>query len=262
MVANREVSTEPLHIRISDIFAKHGEPPWHEWLMTDGRNNAGLICDGPGMENDAHIHDDFNEWWIVLQGHLVWELGDYPPINATKGDVVIAPKGKRHSIKTIGNEPSLRLYINRPDSDHATTGERSNTLEPFPDQNEPPNLLATTLDAMFERFGEPPWSTPLLEDDRNVANLICHGPGMDNNAHWHPDFDEWWTILKGELTWEIGEKRPIIHAKDGDIVFIPRGIKHHITCVGTESSLRLAVTNTEGLHVYTADDKSAPPPRE
>ena len=51
MTQTRAVSAEPQHIRISDIVAKHEEPPWSEWLFTDGRNNVGLICDAPGLMN-------------------------------------------------------------------------------------------------------------------------------------------------------------------------------------------------------------------
>ncbi len=101
----------------------------------------------------------------------------------------------------------------------------------------------------------------MVADDLTRANLICHGPGMSNNAHWHPDFDEWWTILKGELTWKIGDDRPLYHVGLGDIIFVPKGMRHHISCVGDESSLRLAVTTPEALHIYTDDDASAHPPR-
>ena len=261
MVQQQTVSTEPLHISLQDVVARHGEPPWSEQLLSDGRNNAGLICNAPGTSNDAHIHTDFNEWWIVLRGEIVWEVGDHPAIYAKKGDVVISPAGTRHMISTVGDEPSLRLYINKPGSSHSIKGPRANDAIPFPDQTLPPNLVHSRLDQLMAHFGEPPWSTTLLDDDRNKANLICHGPGMSNNAHWHPDFDEWWTILAGELTWEVGEGRPMIHARDGDIVFVPRGMRHHITTVGSEISLRLPVTTPESLHIYSDDDKAAPPPR-
>jgi quercetin dioxygenase-like cupin family protein len=260
MTQHQTPSTEPLHIRISDIVARHGEPPWHEALFSDGRNNVGLICDAPGLENDAHIHNDFNEWWIVLQGTVIWEIGDYPPLTAEAGDVVICPKKLRHAIKTVGSENSLRLHISAPWSNHELPGDRGNILQPFPDQSELPNLLLSKRSAMRERFGEPPWSDGLLVDDRNRANLIGHGQGMTNNAHWHPDFNEWWTILQGKLTWEIGEGRPMIEAKEGDIVFVPEGMRHHISSVGAGTSLRLAVTNPEMLHIYTDDDDAAPPP--
>ena len=260
MTQHGTTSTEPRHIRVSEIVARHGEPPWSEWLFTDGRNSVNLICDAPGLENDAHLHPDFNEWWIVLQGEFIWEIGDYPPLRARAGDVVICPRRLRHSIKTVGTESSLRLAVSKPGSNHDNKGERSNILKPAPDQSEPPNLLLSSREAMLENFGEPPWVTPILADDRNMANLIAHGPGMSNNAHWHPDFNEWWTILKGELTWKVGENRPLIEVRKGDIVFVPEGMRHHISTVGDETSLRLAVTNTEGVHIYTDDDEAAPPP--
>lgn len=260
MTQTQVVSTEPQHIRISDIAAKHGPPPWSEWLFTDGRNNVGLICDAPGMANDAHIHKDFNEWWIVFQGEIIWEIGDYPPIRARAGDVVVCPRRLRHSIKTVGAEPSLRLYINAPWSNHEVRGERSSILQPFPNITEPPNMLLNSRAALLERLGEPSWTTALVDDERNKANLIAHGQGMTNNAHWHPDFNEWWTILQGDLTFRVGEDRPLIEATQGDIVFVPEGMRHFITSVGKGTSLRLAVTNSENQHIYTEDDDSAPPP--
>ena len=254
------ISTEPMHIKVSDIIARHGEPPWAEKLLSDGRNDAVLICNAPGQENDPHIHPDFVEWWIVLAGEMIWEIGDYPPVRATKGDVVMAPKKQRHAIRTVGTENSLRLGITSPTPNHDTTGPRSNIIKPFPEQDAPPNMIHTTLDFMLEKFGKPPWATSILLDERNSANLICHGPGMTNNAHWHPDFNEWWTILGGELTWNVGEGRPLIHASEGDIVFVPEGMRHHISSVGDGISFRLAVTTPDQPHIYTDDDDAAPPP--
>ena len=255
-----EIATEPMHIRIADVVARHDDPPWAEKLLSDGRNDAVLICNAPGQVSEAHIHPDFVEWWVVLAGEMIWEIGDYPPIRARKGDVVMAPKRRRHRIRTVGAENSLRLGITHPDGNHDTKGPRSNIIKPFPAQDGPPNMLHTTLDRMLEQFGPPPWATSILLDDRNSANLICHGPGMTNNAHWHPDFNEWWTILGGELTWNVGEGRLLIHASEGDIVFVPEGMRHHISSVGDGISFRLAVTTPEQPHIYTDDDDSAPPP--
>ena len=82
-----EVSTEPVHISTSEVAARHGDAPWAEVLLADGRNLAVLIADNPGGSNDAHVHADFNEWWVVLQSELEWEIGNYPTIHAKKGDV-------------------------------------------------------------------------------------------------------------------------------------------------------------------------------
>ena len=254
------IGDEPLHVRVQDVMARRGGPPWTERVLADGHNWAVLVCDRPGDSHDAHAHHDFNEWWIVLQGELVCEIGDYPPFHATKGDIVLSPAGTRHRTITAGDRPSLRLTVTKPGASHDMMGERGGRTEPFPDQRLPPNLLHARLDHLLAHFGEPPWSQALIADDRNLANLICHGPGMTNTPHWHPDFDEWWTVLKGELTWQIGGNRPTIHAREGDIVFSPRGMRHLISTVGTETSLRLAVGPPEAVHIYTDEDDSAPPP--
>ena len=75
--------------------------------------------------------------------------------------------------------------------------------------------MHTGLDDVLARNGEPPWSETLILDDRIRATLICHGPGMTNNAHWHPGFSELWAILKGELTWDVGKDRPLIPRQRG-----------------------------------------------
>ncbi len=257
---NRTVSAQPMHIRIANVVARNGDPPWAERLLSDGRNDAVLICNAPGQRNEPHAHPDFVEWWIVLAGEMSWEIGDYAPIRARKGDVVMAPKRLRHAITTLGSENSLRLGVTSPSGNHDTKGTRSSILKPPPEIDGPPNMLHTTLACMLERFGDPPWATSILLDDRNSANLICHAPGMTNNAHWHPDFNEWWTVLGGSLTWDVGEGRPLIEASEGDIVFVPEGMRHHISAVGDALTFRLAVTTPEQPHIYTDDDAAAPPP--
>ena len=88
-------------------------------------------------------------------------------------------------------------------------------------------------------------------------------PGESNEAHWHEDFDEWWMVLEGDIDFEIGypagkhtEYQEIItiHAKRGDLVFCPKGLRHHIRTVGTTTSYRLAVATPTAPHVYTDEN--------
>ena len=144
-------SSEPFKTSIGDVISRHGKPPWSEQLLTDGRNGAVLICDEPGGSNDAHIHPDFNEWWIVMKGQLVWGIGDYPPVHVRKGDIVLCPAGQRHFITTVGNETSLRLGVTKPDSDHSTKGDRGRQLKSMPEQELPHNLLHTSFENMMAR---------------------------------------------------------------------------------------------------------------
>jgi quercetin dioxygenase-like cupin family protein len=257
-----EVSTEPLHIKTSEIIAEKGEGPWYEPLFSDGRNNTGLICDLPGTASDHHWHPDFDEFWVVMKGNIDFDIGDYPTIHASKGDIMSAPAGKRHQMMTVGDESSVRLHISKIGSNHDNKNDRSSTIEPFPDQTEPPNMLHNTLPGLIEQMGEPQWVSSVIQNPLNTANLIYSAPGTPHNAHWHPDFDEWWTILQGELTWDLGEKRPIYNVKQGDIMFVPKGLKHYILTHGDENSFRFAITDSKGLHVYQEGDEDAPPPRE
>jgi quercetin dioxygenase-like cupin family protein len=114
---------------------------------------------------------------------------------------------------------------------------------------------------MLERHGtQKGWAEEVVLDQRNRANMICQLPGESNRPHWHPDFDEWWVVLKGELKWSIGDAPPVT-ARTGDVVFAAAGFRHAIATVGNEPSVRLAVTIPGVRHIFTEDDKSAPPRR-
>ena len=73
-------------------------------------------------------------------------------------------------------------------------------------------------------------------------------PGEGNRRHYHPDWNEWWYILKGQWSWEIdGEKYTV---KKDDFVFIPKGVIHQITATGEGQSIRLAVSRDDVIHTY------------
>ncbi len=105
---------------------------------------------------------------------------------------------------------------------------------------------------------------PIWVDDRNRLTVLMNQPGESNDAHWHDDFDEWWMVLEGEIDFEIGlpankQGAPYgeiitIHARKGDLVFCPKGLRHHIRTVGTRTSYRLAVATPAAPHVYTDKD--------
>ena len=251
--------TEPLHIRTDEVVARRGAPPWTELLLEDGRNAVELACTASGETGHTHAHPDQNEWWIVVQGEHIVEIEGSLPIRAKKGDVVFCPAGVPHSVTAGGAEPAVRLAVSRLDSLDVRGQRGGPSIPAAPSQ--PPNMRHTSLVALYESSGGPPWKHVLVDDDRNKAHLICHPPGMSNRAHWHYDFDEWWLVMQGELTWEIGD-RPAIRARDGDIVYSPRGFRHSIQTVSPGPSLRLAVTPPDNPHIWTDEDGAAPPPRE
>ena len=112
-----------------------------------------------------------------------------------------------------------------------------------------PGMMHIEIDDIVQQMGPPPWSKLIIEDERNRGTLIASMPGHGNHAHWHAAFDEWWFVMAGELRWELTGGR-IIHAKKGDIVWIPRGTVHHIVTEGEEMSLRFAVAMPPAVHVW------------
>tara|TARA_R110002012_G_scaffold282422_1_gene472141 strand:+ start:8932 stop:10071 length:1140 start_codon:yes stop_codon:yes gene_type:complete len=92
------------------------------------------------------------------------------------------------------------------------------------------------------------WCHRVINTENNSATLIAQMPGQGNRRHYHPDWNEWWYILKGQWEWEIDGEVHIV--KKGDFVFIPKGINHKITGTGNEQSIRLAVSRDDVVHTY------------
>ncbi|MFN8521857.1 MAG: cupin domain-containing protein [Chloroflexota bacterium] len=107
-----------LHTRIADVIAKMGPPPWACQIIKDERNVVSLIANDPGSGNRPHWHADFDEWWIVLEGTLRWELTGGQMITATKDDIIWVPRGTVHHIENVGTGRSLRLAIAMPPAMH------------------------------------------------------------------------------------------------------------------------------------------------
>ena len=96
------------------------------------------------------------------------------------------------------------------------------------------------------------WSHRLINSKSNSATLIAQLEGEGNRMHYHPDWDEWWYILKGKWNWTVEGKQLLI--KKGDIVFIERNRKHKITSIGKSLSIRLAVSRSDVEHIYEKED--------
>ena len=92
------------------------------------------------------------------------------------------------------------------------------------------------------------WCYRLVNSENNSATLISQLPGEGNRRHYHPNWNEWWYILKGKWNWEIEGK--ILTVKKGDFVFIEKNKVHKITAVGDESAIRLAVSRADVPHIY------------
>src|ERR1700716_3593701 len=63
-----------LHTRVADLVATMGPAPWAKRIIADERQLVTLIASAPGGGNRPHWHREFDEWWVVLQGNLAWEV--------------------------------------------------------------------------------------------------------------------------------------------------------------------------------------------
>ena len=98
---------------------------------------------------------------------------------------------------------------------------------------------------------EKSWSHTVINSKSNSATLICQMPGEGNREHHHPEWDEWWYIIKGQWEWLIEGNTKVI--TEGDVVFIERNRKHRITAIGDSPAIRLAVSRYDVDHVYEKD---------
>ena len=243
--------TEPTLFRPDDIRARMGPGPWRVDLFHDGRNDVALVCDAPPSKaEEAPLQIDSGEFWFVLNGEYECSIGSRPSFRAEKGDIVMCPAGLMGQCRTTADEGALRVSVSAIGED-ATSEEHEERDDPGMAFTRTSDLLASSDQRRFT----------IIEDAINTVYLIRVPPGDVSKAHWHFDFDEWWVIGGGELVFEVGEGRPKLHAREGDIVFTPRGFRHRITTVGQVESLRLPVTNPGNVHIWTDDDTGAPPPR-
>lgn len=96
------------------------------------------------------------------------------------------------------------------------------------------------------------WCRRIVNTESNSATLISQLPGEGNRLHYHPNWNEWWYIIKGEWKWEVeGETIPV---KQGQMVFIPKNKWHKITAIGNQPAVRLAVSRADVAHVYKDDE--------
>ena len=213
---------------------------WYEVVVMDGRNRVGLICALPGTPPDPHIHPDYNEWWINIGGQTQLQLGQYEPLLATWGDIVIAPAGYCHDIRSKGTEHARRLHVSHPNSNHDIRGIAPNRYVPVDYSVPMPNLLHTRYEDLRGKNGlQVAWSQVIVEDGRNRATMVQACTGDTTEPH-KSQTDEWWVLLDG--TASLHTNKGDVHMARGDIVLVEGNTSYSVTTTSTEPSVRIVVT--------------------
>ena len=94
------------------IASKNNACSWSHRLINTENNSATLISQLPGEGNRLHHHNDWNEWWYIVQGVWLWEI-EGEEFLVRQGDVVFIEKNKWHKITAAGEGPAIRLAVSR-----------------------------------------------------------------------------------------------------------------------------------------------------
>ena len=177
---------------------------WYEVVVMDGRNRVGLICALPGTPPDPHIHPDFNEWWIALDGRTQWQIGQYEPVLSSWGDIIMAPAGFAHDIRPKEGVQAIRFGVTHPNSNHDIKGVAPCRLIPVDDGQTNPNLIHTRLKALIDRNGTSSnWTEIAISDNRNFATYTHELPEESSDLKSHSDENQWWIVLRGNISWSV-----------------------------------------------------------
>jgi len=112
----------------SIIMSKDMRTSWSHRVINSENNSATLICQLPGEGNRRHYHNNWNEWWYILEGEWDFEI-DGIIKKIYKNDIVFIEKNKIHKIMSSGNGPAIRLAVSREDVDHIYVDEKKEINE-------------------------------------------------------------------------------------------------------------------------------------
>jgi mannose-6-phosphate isomerase-like protein (cupin superfamily) len=214
---------------------------WAEVLLEDGRNRAVWISGQPGTPPDPHIHPDFNEFWIALDGRTQWQIGQYEPVLSEWGDIIMAPAGFAHNIQPKEGVQAVRFGITHPDSNHDIKGVAPCRLIPVDEGQTNPNLIHTKLKDLVARNGTSSnWEEIAVSDNRNYATYTHELPGTASNSTSHANEDRWWVVLEGQIEWTIEGEDSVV-ANPGDVVFLEKGKTYSTSTISDSPSIKITI---------------------
>jgi quercetin dioxygenase-like cupin family protein len=94
-------------------------------------------------------------------------------------------------------------------------------------------------------------------DGENLIVDTWVEPGGGLPAHLHPRQEERWSVLEGEVRFQLADSKRVIGPEDGEIVVSPR-TKHAIASVSDrEAHLRCVVVPAYGLESFLTESAAA-----
>jgi quercetin dioxygenase-like cupin family protein len=91
-------------------------------------------------------------------------------------------------------------------------------------------------------------------------NLIVDSwlePGGALPPHFHPNQEERWSVVEGEVRFQLGNDKRLLHPEDGEVVVRP-GTKHGVaSSTDREAHLRCHVVPARGLQSFLEESAAA-----
>ena len=112
-IENNVINSQSTITNINKILKDKGfNEAWSHRIINTESNSATLIYQPKGEGNRLHFHPDFDEWWYIVSGEWVVEIGTVKII-AVEDDFVLINRGTLHRITAVGDKPSVRLAVNK-----------------------------------------------------------------------------------------------------------------------------------------------------
>ena len=105
------------HVRLPELLADLGAAPWRKPLVGTDRVRGVLMFTPPGTSMAAHLHPHADETFHVLSGRAGFIFDGGEEHVAGAGSVLFAPRGVRHAVRVLDEEPLLWIAFITPNED-------------------------------------------------------------------------------------------------------------------------------------------------
>ena len=210
-------------IKHNEIMSKHeNEERWAENVLVNESHRAVWIVAPEGTPPDPHIHPDFNEFWIALDGSTRWQIGQYEPLETEWGDVVMAPAGFSHDIRPMRGKTNLRVGISHPDSNHDIKGIVPCRFIPIEQDYTSNNLVHSKLSEIIKHNGEnKDWKVMVISDERSKVYTTQQINNINQKMETESEGEiHWIFIIEGEL--QIKYDSQEFNLQRGDIISLDK----------------------------------------
>ena len=228
-----------LHIKHQEIMNRHApKERWSEQLVNDEIHKGVWISAPPGTPPDPHIHPDFNEWWVVLDGKTKWQIGQYEAVVGEWGDSIMAPAGFSHDIRPWEGEQCIRFGVSKPGGNHDIKGIKPCRFIPVESDISNPNLIHTKFKIIKNHYGkEDNWNHTAIEDERNLGTYFHITQGNEIQVEKQDFINAWFLLLEGKVDCYDDSKHIITSASKGDLVYLPTESDSSIVNANNGSSI-------------------------